>query len=161
MHIQNLKKKMKINPHATMMPFIVMVDPNECGSIEEFDVRKHNQYNYFLIGGSHSAKAQRQLVREHPTTFFFKYAECKIYVGLTTEEAKLLAWNHNNDNDYKQKMSSIKRIRFFHHEYLDIRQKFGPNLHPRLRRQCLHEVGIVVDDNVSQKACANTSLCFN
>ena len=60
----------------------------------------------------------------------------------------MLAWNHNNDNDYKQKMSSIKRIRFFHHEYLDIRQKFGPNLHPRLRRQCLHEVGIVVDDNL-------------
>ena len=34
------------------------------------------------------------------------------------DEAKLLAWDHNNDNDYRQKMSSIERVRFFHHEYL-------------------------------------------
>ena len=133
MHVQNLKKKMKINPHATVVPFIVMVDPEECPTIESFDVRKHDQYNYFVIGGSHSAEARRQLVREHPTTFFFKYAECKIYVGLTTEEAKLLAWDHNNDNDYRQKMSSIERIRFFHHEYLNVKQKFGAKLHPGLR----------------------------
>ena len=78
MHVQNLKKKMKINPHATVVPFIVMVDLEECLTIEDFDVRKNDQYNYFVIGGSHSAEARRQLVREHPTTFFFKYAECKI-----------------------------------------------------------------------------------
>ena len=32
LHVQNLKKKMKINPHATTVPFIVMVDPN-CWSL--------------------------------------------------------------------------------------------------------------------------------
>ena len=110
LHVQNLKKKMKINPHATVVPFIVMVDPDECACLEDFDVRKHDQYNYFVIGGSHSAEARRQLVREHPTTYFFRYAECKIYVSLTMDEAKLLAWDHNNDNDYRQKMSSIERI---------------------------------------------------
>ena len=96
MHVQNLKKKI----HATVVPFIVMVDPEECPTIESFDVRKHDQYNYFVIGVSHLAEA-RQLVREHPTTFFLKYAECKIHVGLTIEEAKLLAWDHNNDDDYR------------------------------------------------------------
>ena len=40
---------MKINPHATVVPFIVMVDRHECASIEDLDVRKHDQYNYFLI----------------------------------------------------------------------------------------------------------------
>ena len=129
MHVQYLKKKMQINPHATVVPFFVMVDPNKCSAIEYFDVRKHDQYNYFVIGGSHSAEARRQLVREHPPTFFFKYAECKIYMDLTTEEAKLLAWNHNNDNDYRQKMLSIARIRFFHHQYLDVKQKFDVKLH--------------------------------
>jgi hypothetical protein len=58
-------------------------------------------------------------VKEHPTTYFFKYAECKFYVGLKIDDAKLLAWDHNNDNDYWQKMSSIERIRFFHYEYVD------------------------------------------
>ena len=85
LHVQNLKKKMKINPHAIVVPFIVMVDPKECASVQDFDVRKHDQYNYFVIGGSHTAQARRQLVREHPTTYFFKYAECKMYVRLTTE----------------------------------------------------------------------------
>ena len=61
--VQNLKKKMKINPHATVVPFIVMVDLDECSCLEDFDKRKHNQYNYYVIGGSHSTEARRQLVR--------------------------------------------------------------------------------------------------
>ena len=69
-------------------------------------------------------------------------------MGLTLEEAKLLAWDHNNDNDYRQKMSSIERIRFFHHEYLDALQTHGPKLYPALRRQCLYEVGILIYDTV-------------
>ena len=44
MHVQNLKKKMKINRHVTVVPFIVMVDPEECPTIEDIDVRKHDQY---------------------------------------------------------------------------------------------------------------------
>ena len=41
----------------------------------------------------------------------------------------------------------IERIRFFHHEYLDALQKSGGRLHPNLRRQCLLEVGIAVDES--------------
>ena len=119
---------MKINPHTTVVPFIGIVDLEECADIDAFDVRKLEQYNYYVIGGSHSTEARRHLVKEHPTTYFFKYVECKIYVRLIREEAKLLAWDHNNDNGYRQKMSSIERIRFFHHEYLDIKQRSGTKL---------------------------------
>ena len=90
-----------------------MVDLDECLRLEDFDVRKHESYNYYVIGGLHSVEARRKLIREHPTTYFFKYVECKIYVSLTTDEVKLLMWDHNNDNDYCQKMFSIVRIRFF------------------------------------------------
>ena len=69
-----------------------------------------------------STKRERELVLE-------KYADCKIYVGLTIEEAKLLAWDHNTNNDYRQKMSSIERIRFFYHKYLDTKQKTGIKLY--------------------------------
>ena len=100
----------------------------------------------YVIGGSHSTKARRQFVKEHPLTPFFKYTKCKVYVRLTHEEAKLLAWDHIiNDNDYRQKMSCIERIRFFHYEYLDTLKRCGPKLHPGLHWQCLLEVGIVVD----------------
>ena len=151
---------MKINTHATITPFIVMVDPEECATIDAFDVRKHEQYNYYVIGGSHSTEARSQLVREHPTTYFFKYVECKIYVGLTTEEAKLLAWDHNNDNNCRQKISFIERIRFFHHEYLDVKQKSGTKLFPALRQQCLHEVRIFVNDAVKSNGICKYESWF-
>ena len=51
-----------------------------------------------------------------------------------------------------KKMSLIEcYIRCFHHEYLDIKEKFGPKLHSGLRCECLHEVGIVVDDVVKSE----------
>ena len=64
LHVQNQKKKMKINLHATVVPFIVMVHPKECANIDTLDVRKHAQYNYYVIGGSYSALARRQLAKE-------------------------------------------------------------------------------------------------
>ena len=72
---------MKINPHPTVVPFIIMVDPDECSSLRDFNLRNHDQYNYYVIGGLHSEEARMELVKEHPTTYFFKYAECRIYVG--------------------------------------------------------------------------------
>ena len=150
-HVQNLKSKMKINPHATVVPFLVMVDQEQCPTVADFKYSSADDYTYYVIGGSHSAEARRQLVKEYPLTPFFKYAECKVYAGLTHEEAKLLAWDHNNDNDYRQKMSCIERIRFFHHEYLDALNRFGPRLWPGLRRQCLLEVGIAVDESTKSE----------
>ena len=35
-HVQNLKSKMKINLHATVVPFLVMVDPDQCPTVVEF-----------------------------------------------------------------------------------------------------------------------------
>ena len=57
---------MKINPHATVVPFIVMVDLEECATIDAFNVRKHEQY--YVFGGLQPTEARRQLVQEHPTT---------------------------------------------------------------------------------------------
>ena len=48
-------------------------------------------------------------------------------------------------------MSCIERIRFFHHEYLDTLQRYGPRLHPGLRRQCLLEVGITIDESTKSE----------
>jgi hypothetical protein len=99
LHIQDLKKKMKMNSHAIVVTFLVMVDLAQCGDVDDFDITNPEKYNYFVIGGLHSAEARRQLIKEHLTTYFFKYAEFKIDVGLSVDEAKLLAWDHNNDND--------------------------------------------------------------
>ena len=111
-----------------------MVDPDQCPTAADFKYKSIDNYTYYVIEGSHSAEARRQLVKEYPLTPYFKYTESKVYPGLTHEEAKLLAWDHNNDNDYRQKISRIERIRFFHHQHLDALQKSGGKLHPNLRR---------------------------
>jgi hypothetical protein len=51
-----------------VVPFLVMVDPVQCGDVDEFDITNPEKYNYFVIGESHSAEARRQLIKEHPTT---------------------------------------------------------------------------------------------
>ena len=135
---------MKINPHATVVPFLVMVDPNQCRSVADL---KYSSVVH-RIGGSDFTEAWHQLVKEYPFNPFFKHVECKVYDGLTHEEAKLLAWDHNNHNYYRQNMSCIK---FFHHEYIDALQTFVTRLHPRLWRQCLLEVGIAVDKSTKSE----------
>ena len=142
---------MKIIPHTTNIPFLVMVDHDQCSTIADFKYSSADYYTYYVIGGSHSAEARRQLVKEYILTPFFKYLECKVYASLTHEEVKLLAWDHNNDNDYRQKMSCMEHIKFFRHDYLDALQGFGPSLHPGLRRQCLLEVGIAVDESAKSE----------
>ena len=68
-----------------------MVDPDQCPTVADYKYSLADDYTYYVIGGSHSAKARRQLVKKYPLTPFFKYLECKVYVGLTHEDAKLLA----------------------------------------------------------------------
>ena len=41
-HVQNLKKKKKINPHGTVVPFILMFYPEKFSCLEDFDLRKHD-----------------------------------------------------------------------------------------------------------------------
>ena len=48
-------------------------------------------------------------------------------------------------------MACIERIRIFHFEYLDALKRYGDKLHLGLQRQCLLEVGIVVDENTKSE----------
>ena len=71
---------MKINPHATVAPFLVMVAPDQCPTATDLKYKSAYDYTYYVVGGSHSAEAWRQLVKEYPLTPYFKHAECKVYV---------------------------------------------------------------------------------
>ena len=74
MHVPNLKSKMKINPHVTIVPFVVMIDLDQCPIVADFKYSLADDNTYYVIGGSHSVEARRQLVMEYPLTPFFKYA---------------------------------------------------------------------------------------
>ena len=48
---------MKINLHVTIVPFLVMVDPNQCPTPTDFKYSLANDYTYYVIEGSHAAEA--------------------------------------------------------------------------------------------------------
>ena len=60
-HVQNLKSKMKINPHATIVPFLVMEDPDQCPTTVDFKYSSPDDYTYYVIGRSHLAEAEDNL----------------------------------------------------------------------------------------------------
>ena len=62
LHVKILKAKMKINPHAIIVPFIVLVYPTQCPNKSSFEDNNVDIYDYYVIGGSHLAEAKRQLV---------------------------------------------------------------------------------------------------
>ena len=49
-HVQNLKRKMKINPHATVVPFLVIVDHDQCPIVADFKYKSAYDYTYYIIG---------------------------------------------------------------------------------------------------------------
>ena len=56
-HVQNLKSKIRINPHATVVPFLVMVDLDECPTTTDLKYKSIDEYTYYVIGGSHWVEA--------------------------------------------------------------------------------------------------------
>eukprot|EP01018_Ginkgo_biloba_P026436 Gb_14004 [translate_table: standard] len=94
---------------------------DEVSSKNEFDRSRANfDYHYCVIGGCHSVEARRQLAQEFPQNVHFKEVKCIVYAGLTPLEAKLLAWDHNHDNEYRVEMKFIQKNQFFHNEFIDL-----------------------------------------
>ena len=73
-----------------------------------------------MIGGNLYADARRELVQEYPNNPLFETVKCIIYVGLTDSESKLLAWDHNTDNEYIMSLNFIQRVRFIYNEFSEI-----------------------------------------
>ena len=99
LHFHNLKTLFRYNPYAHVVDYVILVDPNQVPNKEAFDRTQCFDYRYYVIGGKHSAKAKIQLVKEYPGNYLFETVKCIIYVGLTKTEEKLLAWDHNANND--------------------------------------------------------------
>ena len=52
-HVQNFKIKMKINLHVIVVPFLVMIDFDQCPTPGNFTYSSADDYTYYAIGDSH------------------------------------------------------------------------------------------------------------
>ena len=146
MHIHKLKALIRYNPCAHVVDYLVLVDPMEVPSKNEFDRSIFFYYKYYVIGGNNFVDARRELMQEYLNNLIFEIFKCIIYVGLSDSEAKLLAWDHNTDNEYKMSMNFIQRVRFIHNVFSKICRGERSNFDAKFKKQCCMEIGFPIDD---------------
>ena len=110
---------MKHKPNAIVLPLLVLVDRQKCPKKSSWVKANAKSYTYWVLGGTHSLLAKKELATEYEHVDTYKMAMCWVYAGLTNEEAKVLALDHNIDSDFRLEMTFIQKIRFFHSEWID------------------------------------------
>ena len=158
LHVHNLKTLFRFNPYAHVVDYVVLVDPCQVPNKQAFDKTKCFDYKYYVIGGNHSIEAKRQLIAEYPNNYLFQTVKCIIYAGLTEMESKLLAWDHNADNEYRMKMTFIQRVRFIHNEFIEKCGGDKTQVSVAFRKECLMETGYQIDEKKAKDGKLNTNL---
>jgi hypothetical protein len=74
-----------------MAPFVLLVDPKDCPTKEDFDVSRRETYKYYVIGENHSLCAKLDLAKIKPDYAPYKRMQAFVYDGLSIAEARNLA----------------------------------------------------------------------
>ena len=151
LHVHNLKTFMRYNPYAHVVSYVLLVEPVQVPNKGAVDKSKCFEYNYYVLGGNHSVEVQRQLMEEYPNNARFETMKYIIYVGLLDTEAKLVAWDHNSDNEYRMSMTFIHRVRFIHSEF---EEKCGGdriNVTVDFRKKYCMEIGYQIEEKTNSK----------
>ena len=91
-------------------------------------------------------------MQDFPQNPIFQILKCIIYHVLTNVKAKLLAWDHNTDSDYRLFMTLIQRIIFIHNEFEQICGGEIQKVDAYFWKQCSKEIGFPIkEDDVKQK----------
>lgn len=84
--------------------------------------------------------------------------KCIIYAGLTEIESKLLAWDHNANNEYRMKMIFIQRVRFIHNEFIEKCGGDKTQFSVTFRKECLMETDYQIDEKKAKDGKLNTNF---
>jgi hypothetical protein len=117
-------------------PFVLLVDPKDCPTKEDFDVTRRDTYKYYVIGGNHSICAKLDLAKIKPDYAPYKRVQAFVYAGLSVAEARNLAWGHNIDSEFRSSMTTIQRVKYIHTRLLE--NGGEPSL--ALKKECAKEI---------------------
>jgi len=83
--------------------------------------------------------------------------KCIIYASLSDTKEKLVAWDHNSDNEYWMFMTFIQRVRCIHSEF---EEKCGGdkiNFTVDFRKECCMELGYQIEKKINSK-CSRVNI---
>lgn len=137
LHIENIKTLMFAKPASFNAPFLLLVDAKDCATKEDWvnDPAVYKNWKYHVIGGNHGARAKLNLYNMYKKNCFAQ-VEAWVYAGLTKTEIRLLAWQHNIDQEYRKTMTNIDKIRACHSFFL----KSNMNRSKELKFTCCDEL---------------------
>ncbi|XP_071144052.1 uncharacterized protein [Mytilus edulis] len=113
--VDYLKIKL-LNSKSQTTIFPMLLDP-ECVSEEEnFDASLLTTYRYYALGGNHFTGALRHLI-ESGENVNYRKLQARVYVGLTSEEARIVGNLHNKSSstvlklNFQDKVFQARQIR--------------------------------------------------
>ena len=105
-------------------------------------------YDFFVIGGGHSRVCTERLHMENKSNPTFQQMANFIYVGLTAEQGRLLARQHNADQAFSRDMSHNEIIQMMHATYMS----HGKSKDWPTKQIALKEIGIPCDNPSDNRA---------
>jgi hypothetical protein len=135
--VAQLREKMEtVGVSKVVGPFLLMVDPAMCSRREDFKFEKKNEYRYRVLGGNHSACARADLTAAKPDHSGYRRCQSWIFVGLDTKDARMLAWTHNIDNEFRSNLSLIQKLNYIHLKFVENEYKATVEL----KKECAQEI---------------------
>jgi hypothetical protein len=72
-------------------PFVLLVDPKDVKTPEEFVMARNNTYKYYVLRGNHLASAKMDFERANPHYDPYRRVSAWIFAGLSVTDARQLA----------------------------------------------------------------------
>ena len=118
--MQQLRLKFEIQGMSSNTAlFVLLVDPKDCPTKEDFDITQQDTYKYYVIGWNHSICAKLDLAKIKLDYAPYKKVQAFVYAGLLVAEVRNLAWGHNIDREFRSSMTTIQRVKYIHTRLLE------------------------------------------
>lgn len=149
LHVENIKMLLMKNPSNFTAPFVVVVDPQDCPGVEDWDITKSRVWRYRVIGGNHGARAKVELYKMYGKQVYGEI-EAWVYSGLTRHEIRMLAFQHNYDQEYRKSMSSIDVVRACHNIFVEMNQGSTKEVREACCKECMLDYTPGVRDSMAK-----------
>ncbi len=145
LHVENIKTLMFAKPASFSAPFLLMVDPKDCPTKADWNPNPdvHTKWKYRVLGGNHGARAKLDLFKMYGKNIFAR-VEAWVYAGLSPREIRILAWQHNIDQEYRKVMTNIDKIRACHSLFVEANMERSKEL----KYKCCDELQLQYDPKV-------------
>ena len=100
---------MKKNPAGSYGALFVVA--KDVATKADWKVKEKDTYTYEVLGGTHISLATKKLHQQFPENPHFSGRMCRVYVGLSDEQAVFLGAMHQQSSMYQHEVTYREEVR--------------------------------------------------